>query len=216
MAQHLAQDHASVERDVFILVTGMRSKENLALPRDVFDRRPARTDLPPEKVVEDLHDVLPGLKVETRDVDDEQVQQVRAVRLLRKLREKLRYGLWVGNIVLDGSRGRGKIRQKWGGTRSLGKRTSIAIEHALDLLQVLADLFAGLSGEAIQISVASMTAIEWVRAHLFPRLTGRGRLEFEDVVSQATHQISRRPLLCLEKVHGVAIGGGKKEDRVRA
>jgi hypothetical protein len=71
VAQHLAQDHAGVERDVFIFVTGMRSKENLSLPRDVFDRRPARTYLPPEKVVEDLHDVLPGLKVETRDMDDE-------------------------------------------------------------------------------------------------------------------------------------------------
>lgn len=88
------------------------------------------------------------------------MQQVRAVRLLRKLREKLRYGLWVGNVVLDRSRGIGKKRQKWGGTRSLGKRTSIAIEHALDLLQVLADIFAGLGGEAIHISVASMTAIE--------------------------------------------------------
>jgi hypothetical protein len=99
----------------------------------------------------------------------------------------------------------------------LRKRTSIAIEHALDLLQVLADLFAGLGGEAIHISVASMTSIEQVGPHLFPRLTGRGRLEFEDVVSQAAYEIGRRALFCLEKVHGVATGGGKKgDDRVRA
>jgi hypothetical protein len=99
----------------------------------------------------------------------------------------------------------------------LRKRTSIAKEHALDLLQVLADLFAGLGGEVIHISVVSMTVIERVVPHLFPRLTGRGRLEFEDVVSQAAYEIGRRALLCLEKVHGVAAGGGKKEDdRVRA
>jgi hypothetical protein len=41
-------------------------------------------------------------------------------------------------------------------------------------------------------------------AHLFPRLPGRGRLEFKDVISQAAHEICRRALLRLEKVHGVA------------
>ena len=43
-----------------------------------------------------------------------------------------------------------------GKTRSLRKkRTSIAIEHPLDLLQVLADLFAGL-GRGSHIDVASV------------------------------------------------------------
>ena len=70
MAKHFAEDHASVKRNVFVLVTIKGSKQNFALPGDVFDRRPASTDLSPEEVVEDLHDVLPGLKVEARDVDD--------------------------------------------------------------------------------------------------------------------------------------------------
>jgi hypothetical protein len=70
MAKHFAQDHASVERDIFVLVTTKGGKQNLTLPGDVFDRRPASTDLSPEKIVEDLHDVLPGLKIEARDVDD--------------------------------------------------------------------------------------------------------------------------------------------------
>ena len=107
------------------------------------------------------------------------------------------------------------VREGRGGrdiTWSIEKRTSIAIEHALDLLQVLADLFAGLGGEAIHISVAPMTAFERVGAHLFPRLTGRGRLEFKDVVSQAAHEIGRRALLRLEKVHGVAATGGRQSD----
>lgn len=126
-------------------------------------------------------------------------------------------GSGLENDVLDRSREIGEKGRKGRGARWLRKRTSIAIEHALDLLQVLADLFAGLGGEAIHISVVSMTAIERVGPHLFPRLTGRGRLEFEDVVSQAAYEIGRRALLCLEKVHGVTAGGGKKEDdRVRA
>ena len=74
MAKHLPQDHARVERNIFILVTGKSSKQNLALPRDVLDCRPARTDLPPEEVVEDLHDVFPSFEIEACNVDDEQVQ----------------------------------------------------------------------------------------------------------------------------------------------
>jgi hypothetical protein len=93
------------------------------------------------------------------------------------------------------------------------RRTSIAIEHALDLLQVLADLFAGLGG-GNHIGVCSVTdAVFGVDvAHLFPRLTRRGRLEFEDVVSQAAHEIGRRALLRLEKVHGVGAAGEGKTD----
>jgi hypothetical protein len=46
-------------------------------------------------------------------------------------------------------------------------------------------------------------------AHLFPRLTWRGRLEFEDVVSQATSEIGWGARLCLEKIHGVTTGEGE-------
>jgi hypothetical protein len=49
-------------------------------------------------------------------------------------------------------------------------------------------------------------------AHLFPRLPGRGRVEFEDVVSQAAHEICRRALLRLEEVHNVAGAGGYRTD----
>jgi len=74
VAKHLAQDHAGIERDLFILISGQGSEENLSFARDVFDRWPARAYLPPEKIVKDLHDVLPGLKVKARDVDDEQLE----------------------------------------------------------------------------------------------------------------------------------------------
>ena len=70
MTKHLAEDHASVECNVFVFVTIKGSKQNFTLPGDVFDSRPASTDLSPEEIVEDLHDVLPGLEIEARDVDD--------------------------------------------------------------------------------------------------------------------------------------------------
>ena len=153
MAKHFAQDHAGVERDILVLITGMGGKQNLALPGDVFDRRPTRTDLSPEEVVEDLHDVLPGFEIEARDMDDEQVQQVGAVRLLRELREKLRYGLWIGKDTAwseswrengrGGKEGRRRDRNM-NMNMNIERRTSIAIEHAFDLLQVLADVLTGL------------------------------------------------------------------------
>jgi hypothetical protein len=70
VTKHLAEDHASVECNVFVLVAIKGSKQDFALPGDVFDSRPAGTDLSPQEIVENLHDVLPGLEIEARDVDD--------------------------------------------------------------------------------------------------------------------------------------------------
>ena len=74
MAKHLTQNHARVERNLFILITRKGSKQNLTLPRYVLDGWPACADLPAEEVVEYLHDVFPGFKVKACNVDDEQVQ----------------------------------------------------------------------------------------------------------------------------------------------
>jgi hypothetical protein len=54
--------------------------------------------------------------------------------------------------------------------------------------------------------------IEHTGAHLFPRLTRWGRLEFEDVVSETTNEIGWGALLCLEKIHGVTAEGGYMDD----
>jgi len=70
VAKHFAEDHTSVECNVFVLVTIKGGKQHFTLPGDVFDRWPASTDLSPEEVVEDLHDIFPCLEVEARDVDD--------------------------------------------------------------------------------------------------------------------------------------------------
>jgi hypothetical protein len=48
VSKHFAQDHASVECNIFVLVAIKGGKQNLALPGDVFDRWPTGTDLSPE------------------------------------------------------------------------------------------------------------------------------------------------------------------------
>jgi len=70
VTKHLAQDHASVEGDIFVLVTTKGGKQDFTLPGDVFDGWPASTDLSPQQIVEDLNDIFPCLEVEARDVDD--------------------------------------------------------------------------------------------------------------------------------------------------
>jgi hypothetical protein len=99
------------------------------------------------------------------------------------------------------------FRKKSG--RKVGKRTPITEEHTLDLLQVLANLFAGLRGGREETRIYKRYFdTNRTGAHLFPRLTWRGRFESEDVVSQATSEIGRGARLCLEKIHGVTTGGG--------
>ena len=70
MAKHFAEDHTSVECNILVLVTIKGGKQNFTLPGDVLDRWPASTNLSPEEIVEDLHDVFPCLEIEARDVDD--------------------------------------------------------------------------------------------------------------------------------------------------
>jgi hypothetical protein len=71
VAKHFAEDHTSVECNIFVLVTTKGGKQNFTFPGDVFNRWPASTDLSPEEIVEDLHDIFPCLEIEARDVDDE-------------------------------------------------------------------------------------------------------------------------------------------------
>lgn len=82
MLQHFSQNHTRVQRDIFVLVTRERGEQDLALSRDIFDRRPARTDLAAEEEIEYLDDVLAGLEVEFGDVHDEEVEEVGAVCFL--------------------------------------------------------------------------------------------------------------------------------------
>lgn len=70
MAKHFAEDHTSIERNVFVLVTVEGGEQNFTLSGDVFYRWPASADLSPEEIVEDLHDIFPCLEIEARDVDD--------------------------------------------------------------------------------------------------------------------------------------------------
>lgn len=70
MAKHFAEYHTGVECNIFILVTVKGGKQNFTLPGDVFDRWPASTYLSPEEIVENLHDIFPGLEIKARDMDD--------------------------------------------------------------------------------------------------------------------------------------------------
>jgi hypothetical protein len=102
------------------------------------------------------------------------------------------------------------IEKVW--TEIVEKRTSVTIEHTLDLLQVLANLFAGLGEGRRHAYVNTTFGIEHTGVYLLPRLAWWGRLEFEDVVSETTNKIGWGALPCLEKVHGVTVEGGYMYD----
>jgi len=89
VTQHLLEDHAGVESHLFVLVTSEDGEDDLWLCGEVLDSRPPRADLPAQEVVEYLYDILPGLKFEPADVEDEVVQQVCLICLLGQLSEEL-------------------------------------------------------------------------------------------------------------------------------
>ena len=66
MSKHLSKDHASIERDVLILVAFERSKQDFGLVTEVFHRREPRAYLSSKEIVEDLYDVLACLEFELR------------------------------------------------------------------------------------------------------------------------------------------------------
>lgn len=74
MSEHLAQNHPRVKRNILVLIPIERSKQDIRLGVEVFNRGRTRPDLPPEEVIEDLHDVLARLEFEPVDVQQEVVQ----------------------------------------------------------------------------------------------------------------------------------------------
>lgn len=93
--QHLAQDHAGVQRDILVLISRQRGEQHLPLARDVLDGRPARAYLTPKEIVEYLDDVFAGLEVELGDMGYKVVKQVGAISFLRELSEEFGNGLYL-------------------------------------------------------------------------------------------------------------------------
>lgn len=106
MPDHLLEDHARVERDLWIPVAVERGEDDVGSRRQVLDRRPARADLSPEQVVEDLGHVLAGLELKPPDVVDEQKQEIVGVDLLRELGDEFRRRLGICIALACGDRGR--------------------------------------------------------------------------------------------------------------
>jgi hypothetical protein len=95
VTQHLLEDHARVQRDLLVLVSGERSEDDLVLCGEVLDGRPPRADLAAQEVVEDLDDVFAGLELEAGDVEDQVMQEVGGICFLGKLGDQFRQGVSV-------------------------------------------------------------------------------------------------------------------------
>ena len=90
MPEHLLQDHARVQPDLFVLIPTEGSEENVWLPIEVLNCRESRADLPSEQAVEDLDDVLPRFEVQPVDVEEQMMKQISSISFLGQLGDEFR------------------------------------------------------------------------------------------------------------------------------
>lgn len=65
MPEHLLENHAGVERNVFVLVAFECLKDDIAAFAEIFDCRPSAANLSSEEVIEDVHDIFARFKFES-------------------------------------------------------------------------------------------------------------------------------------------------------
>lgn len=135
MAQHFLEYHTRIKCDLFVLVSGKSGENDFVLARQVFDGWPPGAYLPSQKIVEYLDDVLPCFKLEPGHIDDEVLQQISVVCLLCELGDELWLRVWVRVRITTG-RGRCS-KQK--------RRTTVAIQDSLDLLEILRNILIRLA-----------------------------------------------------------------------
>ena len=94
MLQHIPQNHPRIQRHLLRLVPFQRREQDRRVLVQVLHRRPSRPDLPPEEVVEDLHDVLAGFEFEAGEVGDEVEEEVGGVGFLGELGDEFGERVW--------------------------------------------------------------------------------------------------------------------------
>lgn len=91
-----------------------QGKENLVARAEIFDCGRTGSNVTSEQIVEDLGNVLLGLKLEPANVIDQQLQQVVGVHLLCQLSNSL----WDGVVFYEGWRKKEKNNNKGNRHRS--------------------------------------------------------------------------------------------------
>jgi hypothetical protein len=86
VAEHLLEDHTSIQRDFFAFVALEGSEDDVGLAAEVLYGGPSGAYLPAKEVIEYLGDVLARFKLEASDVGHKMLEKVSVVSFLGELR----------------------------------------------------------------------------------------------------------------------------------
>jgi len=102
VAEHLLEDHTSIQCDLFAFVAFEGSEDDVGLAAEVLYGRPSGAYLPAKEVIEYLGDVLTRFKLETSDVSHKMLEEISGVGFLSELRNQFRLGIYSTDISPEG------------------------------------------------------------------------------------------------------------------
>jgi hypothetical protein len=102
VAEHLLEDHTSIQCDLFALVALEGSEDDVGLAAEVLYGGPSGAYLPAKEVIEYLGDVLARFKLEASDVGHKMLEEISGVGFLSELRNQFRLGIYSTDISPEG------------------------------------------------------------------------------------------------------------------
>ncbi len=102
MAEHLLEDHTSIQCDLFAFVALEGSKDDVRLAAEVLYGGPSGAYLPAKEVIEYLGDVLARFKLEASDVGHKMLEEISGVGFLSELCNQFGLGIYSTDISSKG------------------------------------------------------------------------------------------------------------------
>ena len=106
VAEHLLEDHTSIQCDLFAFVALEGSKDDVRLAAEVLYGGPSGAYLPAKEVIEYLGDILARFKLEACDVGDKMLEEISGVGFLSELCNQFGLGIYTRDISSEGERDR--------------------------------------------------------------------------------------------------------------
>ena len=100
VAEHLLEDHTSIQCDLFAFVAREGSKDDVRLAAEVLYGGPPGAYLPAKEVIEYLGDILARFKLEASDIGNKMLEEISGVGFLSELCNQFGLGIYATTSVL--------------------------------------------------------------------------------------------------------------------
>lgn len=102
MAEHLLEDHTSIQCDLFAFVALEGSEDDVRLAAEVLYGGPSGAYLSAKEVIEYLCDILARFKLEASDVGHKMLEEISGIGFLSELCNQFGLGIYSTGISHEG------------------------------------------------------------------------------------------------------------------